>query len=374
MAGRRAFRWWCSPTAAGASCRFARSTSARRWKCRRECALRSSAPTTASSRSRSRPTVERNPQLNAKGELQHLLSIEGLPREILTQILDTAESFAGVTEREVKKVPLLRGKSVFNLFFEPSTRTRTTFEIAAKRLSADVINLNIAVSSQTKGESLLDTVANLSAMQADIFVVRHASSGAPFLIASHVKPHEHVVNAGDGRHAHPTQGLLDLYTIRHYKQDFSRLTVAIIGDVLHSRVARSLIHGLTTLGTPEVRVVGPKTLVPADMAQMGVRVCHTLEEGLRGCDVVIMLRLQNERMSGALLPSSQEFFKSWGLTPEKLQLAKPDAIVMHPGPINRGVEIDSAVVDGKQSVILPQVTFGIAVRMAVMSIVAGNEA
>jgi aspartate carbamoyltransferase catalytic subunit len=189
-----------------------------------------------------------------------------------------------------------------------------------------------------------------------------------------VAPHVHVINAGDGRHAHPTQGLLDMYTIRHYKRDFSNLTVAIVGDVQHSRVARSDIHALTTLGCAEVRVVGPKTLVPADMAAMGVRVCHTLEEGIKDCDVIIMLRLQNERMSGALLPSSQEFFKSFGLTPEKLQLAKPDAIVMHPGPINRGVEIDSAVVDGKQSVILPQVTFGIAVRMAVMSIVAGNEA
>src|SRR3954451_17186734 len=346
MAGRRAFHSWCSPTAAGASCRFARSTSAPRWTCRRECASRSSAPTTASSCSLWSPSVQRNPQLNANGELQHLLSIEGLPREVLLQILDTAESFAGVTEREVKKVPLLRGKSVFNLFFEPSTRTRTTFEIAAKRLSADVINLNIAISSQTKGESLLDTVANLSAMQADIFVVRHASSGAPFLIARNVKPHEHVVNAGDGRHAHPTQGLLDLYTIRHYKKDFTRLTVAIVGDILHSRVARSLIHGLTTLGAPEVRVIAPQTLLPGDMAQMGVRVFHTLEEGLKGCDVVIMLRLQNERMSGALLPSSQEFFKRYGLTPEKLAAARNDAIVMHPGPMNRGVEIDSTVADG----------------------------
>src|SRR5438477_8428649 len=223
--------------------------------------------------------VQRNPQLNAHGELQHLLSVEGLPRQILVQILDTAESFVGVTEREVKKVPLLRGKSVFNLFFEPSTRTRTTFEIAAKRLSADVINLNIAVSSQTKGESLLDTVADLSAMQADIFVVRHASSGAPFLIASHVKPHEHVVNAGDGRHAHPTQGLLDLYTIRHYKQDFSRLSAAVVGDVLHSRVARSLIHGLTTMGVPDVRVIGPKTLLPAGVERLGVRVFHDMNEG-----------------------------------------------------------------------------------------------
>ena len=316
--------------------------------------------------------MERNPQLNEKGELQHLLSIEGLPRAILTQILDTAESFAGVTEREVKKVPILRGKSVFNLFFEASTRTRTTFEIAAKRLSADVINLNIAVSSQSKGESLLDTVANLSAMQADIFIVRHAASGAPFLIARHVKPHEHVINAGDGRHAHPTQGLLDLFTIRHYKKDFSGLTVAIVGDILHSRVARSLIHGLTTLGAPEVRVIAPQTLLPNGVEALGVKVFHSMREGLRDADVIVMLRLQNERMGGALLPSAQEFNKHYGLTGEKLALAKRDAIVMHPGPINRGVEIDSTVADGPHSVILPQVTFGIAVRMAVMSIVAGS--
>ena len=316
--------------------------------------------------------MQRNPQLNAKGELQHLLSIEGLPREILVQILDTAESFVGVTERDIKKVPLLRGKSVFNLFFEPSTRTRTTFEIAAKRLSADVINLNIAVSSQSKGESLLDTVANLSAMHADLFVVRHASSGAPFLIARNVKPHEHVINAGDGRHAHPTQGLLDLFTIRHYKKDFTRLRVAVVGDIVHSRVARSLIHGLTTLGTPEVCVIGPQTLLPAGVESLGVRVFHDLSEGLNGVDVVVMLRLQNERMSGAMLPSAQEFFMTYGLTAEKLALAHPEAIVMHPGPMNRGVEIDSSVADGAHSVILPQVTFGIAVRMAVMSIVAGN--
>ena len=315
----------------------------------------------------------RNPQLNAAGELQHLLSIEGLPRAILTQILDTAESFVGVTEREVKKVPLLQGKSVFNLFFEPSTRTRTTFEIAAKRLSADVINLNIAASSQTKGESLLDTVANLSAMQADIFIVRHAASGAPYLIAGSVKPHEHVVNAGDGRHAHPTQGLLDLYTIRHYKKDFSRLTVAIVGDILHSRVARSLIHGLTTLGAPDVRVIAPQTLLPAGVESLGVKVFHDMKRGLAGADAIVMLRLQSERMRGALLPSAQEFNKHYGLTAEKLALANRDAIVMHPGPMNRGVEIDSGVADGPHSVILPQVTFGIAGRMAVMSIIGGGR-
>jgi aspartate carbamoyltransferase catalytic subunit len=293
---------------------------------------------------------------------------------VLTHILDTASTFLSVNDREVKKVPLLRGKSVFNLFFENSTRTRTTFEIAAKRLSADVLNLDIARSSAAKGESLLDTIANLSAMHADMFVVRHSESGAPYLIAQHCAPHVHVVNAGDGRHAHPTQGLLDMYTIRHYKRDFTQLTVAIVGDIVHSRVARSDIHALTTLGVPEIRAVGPRTLVPGDLRDMGVRVCHDMAEGIRDADVIIMLRLQNERMSGAMLPSAGEFAKKFGLTPEKLALARSDAIVMHPGPINRGVEIDSRVADGAQSVILPQVTFGIAVRMAVMSIIAGNEA
>jgi aspartate carbamoyltransferase catalytic subunit len=318
-----------------------------------------------------------NPQLNKNGELQHLLTIEGLPKSIINHILDTASSFVGISDREVKKVPLMRGKSVFNLFFENSTRTRTTFEIASKRLSADVINLNIAASSTSKGESLLDTIDNLAAMHADMFVVRHSQSGAPYLIAKHLNDtkqnHVHVVNAGDGRHAHPTQGLLDMYTIRHYKKDFTNLRVAIVGDILHSRVARSDIHALTTLGVPEVRAIGPHTLLPGGLEQMGVRVFTDMEEGLKDVDVIIMLRLQNERMSGALLPSAGEYFKSYGLTPERLALAKPDAIVMHPGPINRGVEIDSKVADGAQAVILPQVTFGIAVRMAVMSIVAGTH-
>ena len=316
---------------------------------------------------------QRNPQLNRHDELIHLLSVEGLPRSTLVHILDTAANFVSVNDREVKKVPLLRGKSVFNLFFENSTRTRTTFEIAAKRLSADVINLDIARSSATKGESLLDTIANLSAMAADIFVVRHGESGAPYLIARHVAPYVHVINAGDGRHAHPTQGLLDMYTIRHYKKDFTNLTVAIVGDILHSRVARSDIHALTTLGVPEVRAIGPHTLLPGGLEQMGVRVFTNMDEGLKGVDVIIMLRLQSERMNGALLPSAQEYYKHYGLTPERLALAKPDAIVMHPGPMNRGVEIDSVVADGAQAVILPQVTFGIAVRMAVMSILAGTQ-
>ena len=317
-----------------------------------------------------------NPQLNKDGELTHLLSVEGLPQRILTQILDTAESFMEVSAREVKKVPLLRGKSVFNLFFENSTRTRTTFEIAAKRLSADVINLDINKSSASKGETLLDTIDNLVAMHANLFVVRHASSGAPYLIAEHLqrigRDDVHVVNAGDGRHAHPTQGLLDMYTIRHYKKDFTQLRVAIVGDILHSRVARSDIHALTTLGVPEVRAIGPETLLPKHLDKLGVHVFHDMNEGLKDVDVIIMLRLQNERMTGALLPSAGEYFRHYGLTPQKLALASPDAIVMHPGPMNRGVEIHSAVADGSQAVILPQVTFGIAVRMAVMSIVAGN--
>jgi aspartate carbamoyltransferase catalytic subunit len=316
--------------------------------------------------------MARHPQLNEHGELQHLLTIEGLPRSNVIHILDIAQSFLGVSNREVKKVPLLRGKSVFNLFFENSTRTRTTFEIAASRLSADVINLNVSTSSTQKGESLLDTIDNLSAMHADMFVVRHGQSGAPYLIAERVASHVHVINAGDGRHAHPTQGLLDMYTIRHFKKDFSNLRVAIVGDVLHSRVARSDIHALTTLGVPEVRVIAPYTLLPGGIEQMGVRAFTDMREGLKDVDVVIMLRLQNERMRGSLLPSAQEFFKHYGLTQEKLALARPDAIVMHPGPMNRGVEIESAVADGPQSVILDQVTFGIAVRMAVMSILAAN--
>jgi len=314
-----------------------------------------------------------NPQLTSDGKLKHLLSIEGLPKKVLQQILDTAESFVSVAERDVKKVPLLRGKTVCNIFFENSTRTRTTFEIAAKRLSADVINLNVNTSSQSKGEAILDTVNNLIAMHADMFVVRHNQSGAAHLIAKHVPDNISVVNAGDGRHSHPTQGLLDVFTIRKYKPDMHNLRVALVGDVLHSRVARSEIHALTTLGVPEIRVIAPKTLLPNEVEKMGVHVFHDMKAGLKDVDVVMMLRLQSERMSGAMLPSTQEFFKTYGLTPEKLALAKPDAIVMHPGPMNRGVEIDSRVADGGQAVILPQVTYGIAIRMAVMAILAGGS-
>ena len=320
----------------------------------------------------------RNPQLTSDGQLQHLLSIAGLSRETLTHILDTAESFLSLNDRDVKKVPLLRGKSVFNIFFENSTRTRTTFEIAAKRLSADVINLNVEASSTSKGETLIDTMDNLAAMHADMFVVRHNQSGAPYLMAEHLnkigRKDISIINAGDGRHSHPTQGLLDMYTIRHYKKDFTQLRVAIVGDILHSRVARSNIHALTTLGVPEVRVIGPQTLLPSGLREMGAHVYHDMNEGLRDVDVVIMLRLQRERMHGALLPSEAEYFKHYGLSQDKLKLARPDCIVMHPGPINRGVEIASDVADGPQAVILPQVSFGIAVRMAVMAILAGGKA
>ena len=320
----------------------------------------------------------RNPQLTSDGQLQHLLSIAGLSRETLTHILDTAESFLSLNDRDVKKVPLLRGKSVFNIFFENSTRTRTTFEIAAKRLSADVINLNVEASSTSKGETLIDTMDNLAAMHADMFVVRHNQSGAPYLMAEHLnkigRKDISIINAGDGRHSHPTQGLLDMYTIRHYKKDFTQLRVAIVGDILHSRVARSNIHALTTLGVPEVRVIGPQTLLPSGLREMGAHIYHDMNEGLRDVDVVIMLRLQRERMTGALLPSEAEYFKHYGLSQDKLKLARPDCIVMHPGPINRGVEIASDVADGPQAVILPQVSFGIAIRMAVMAILAGGKA
>ena len=313
-------------------------------------------------------------QFNSAGELTHLLTLEGLPKDQILHILDTAKQFVSVTDpsREVRKVPLLRGKSVFNLFFENSTRTRTTFEIAAKRLSADVINLDISTSSTAKGESLFDTIDNLVAMQADIFVVRHNVSKAPIEIANHVPAHVHVVNAGDGSHQHPTQGLLDMYTMRHFKQQFKGLKVAIIGDIVHSRVAKSNIHALTTLGCEEIRAIGPESLLPSDLNMLGVKVYHSMEEGLKDVDVVMTLRIQKERMEAGQVPEGDAFFKQYGLTPARLALAKSDAIVMHPGPMNRGVEIDSAVADGPQSVILNQVTFGIAVRMAVMSIVAGN--
>ncbi|MDH3343020.1 MAG: aspartate carbamoyltransferase catalytic subunit [Gammaproteobacteria bacterium] len=316
-----------------------------------------------------------NIQLDKNGQLKHFLTIEGLSTELLTSILDTAESFANINEQSVKKVPLLRGKTIANLFFEASTRTRNTFELAAKRLSADVLNVNISTSATSKGETLMDTLQNLQAMQCDMFVVRHNASGAAHYIANRVAPGISVINAGDGSHSHPTQGMLDMFTIRRNKgADFGSLRVAIVGDVLHSRVARSQIHALNILNTGNVRVIAPKTLLPTGIEDMGVEVFNNMEEGIRDADVIIMLRLQKERMQGALLPSEQEFYQMYGLTEKRLSLAKDDAIVMHPGPINRGVEIESSVADGPQSVILDQVTYGISVRMAVMSMALGREA
>ncbi len=310
-------------------------------------------------------------QVDAQGHLRHFLTVEGLSREHLTRILDVAESFLGVQDKSIKKVPLLRGKTVVNLFFEASTRTRTTFELAAKRLSADVLNVNISTSATIKGESLLDTLRNLEAMQCDMFVVRHSDSGAAHFIAGKVAPEVSVINAGDGWHAHPTQAMLDVFTIRRHRGDFARLKVAIVGDIQHSRVARSQIHALNILGAAEVRVIAPRTLLPDSIEKLGVNVFDDVRRGLDGVDVIIMLRLQRERMLGALLPSEAEYFQTFGLTPERLAAANPEALVMHPGPTNRGVEIESSVADGPRSVILEQVTNGIAVRMAVMSLVAG---
>ena len=312
-------------------------------------------------------------QFDAAGNLRHLLTTEGLSAETITEILDTAESFISIGERHIRKVPLLHGRTVVNLFFEPSTRTRTTFEIAAKRLSADVINLNPTRLSTSKGESILDTVRTLEAMHTDMFVVRDGSSGTAHLIARHVPSHVHIINAGDGRHAHPTQAMLDMFTIRQSKGEFRNLRVAIVGDILHSRVARSQIHALNILGTKEVRVIGPQTLLPTEIDRLGVTPVTDLDEGLADIDVIMMLRLQLERMEGQLIPSSQEYFRLYGLTAARVERAAPEAVVMHPGPMNRGLEIASAVADGDRSLILPQVTNGIAVRMSIMAKLMGGD-
>ena len=313
-------------------------------------------------------------QLTADGKLKHFLTVEGIPPLLLEDILDRAQQFVSLPNKAQVQAPLLRGKTVMNLFFENSTRTRTTFELAAKRLSADLINLDIRNSATAKGESLLDTIRNLEAMGCDMFVVRHPSSAAAHFIARYCAPHISVLNAGDGRHAHPTQAMLDMLTIRQHKGDFTPLRIAIVGDIKHSRVARSQIHALSTLCAGEIRLIAPRTLIPEAIEQMGVSIYTDIETGLQDVDVVIMLRLQHERMKTALLPSVREFYARYGLTEERLQLANPDAIVMHPGPVNRGVEIDSRVADGPQSVIMQQVTNGIAVRMAVMSMVISTQA
>lgn len=305
-------------------------------------------------------------QLNRHGQLKHFLTTEGLSRELLTDILDRAEQFL-LPDGAMRNEPLLAGRTVMNLFFEASTRTRTTFEVAAKRLSADVLNIDISKSSTSKGETLRDMLWNLEAMTADIFVVRHNQSGAAHFIASQVTPRIAVINAGDGRHAHPTQAMLDMLTMRRHAGRIDALKVAIIGDIKHSRVARSEIHALQTLGAQEIRIIAPKTLLPVGMESLGVRVCDRLEDGLRDADVVVCLRIQNERMESALLPSAEEFYALYGMTKDRLAHASPNVVIMHPGPINRGVEIESAVADGEQSVILRQVNYGIAIRMAILS-------
>lgn len=312
-------------------------------------------------------------QIDAQGRLCHLLGIQGLGAERIHRILDAADSFLTPAGGTPQTSAELKGRTVANLFFEPSTRTRSAFELAAKRLSADVLNMDVATSSTSKGETLSDTLKTLEAMDIDLFVVRHPASGAAHHIAAQLKPGVGVLNAGDGRHAHPTQALLDVFTIRRHKPDFSRLSVAIVGDILHSRVARSEIRALHQLGVPDIRVVAPSTLIPSGIESMGTSVHHDLDRGLRDVDVIIMLRLQKERMSGAFLPSAAEFYRRYGLTRERLKLARPDALVMHPGPINRGVEIESAVADGPQSVILDQVRHGVAVRMAIMSMILGSR-
>ena len=299
-----------------------------------------------------------------------LLGIENLSAEEIELFLTTAESFKEVGTRTIKKVPTLRGRTIINLFYEPSTRTRVSFEIAAKRLSADSINVSVSGSSVTKGETLVDTVRNLQAMAPDVIVMRHHASGAPHIVANEVEAA--VVNAGDGMHEHPTQALLDAFTILEAKQKLSELKVVIVGDLLHSRVFRSNLQLLTKMGS-HVVVSGPPTLIPPHIQKLGAEVAPTMEQALVDADVVMMLRVQKERMTGAFFPSVREYFRLYALTPARLERAKPDVILMHPGPLNRGLEIDSAVADGPYSLILEQVTNGVAVRMAVLYLLAGGH-
>ncbi|CAN5714106.1 aspartate carbamoyltransferase catalytic subunit [soil metagenome] len=302
---------------------------------------------------------------------RHLLGIAGLEPSEITLILDTADAMKEVAARPIKKVPALRGRTVVNLFFEPSTRTRTSFEVAEKRLSADTLSIATATSSVTKGETLADTVRNLEAMAPDMIVIRHGSSGAPHLLARICRAA--VINAGDGMHEHPTQALLDAFTIRAHKGRLAGLKVAIVGDLLHSRVLRSNLLLLNAMGA-DLCLCGPSTLIPAGLDRPGVRTTAVIDEALDGADVVMMLRIQQERMHGHFIPSLREYFTLFGLTPARLRRAKEDVIVMHPGPMNRGVEIDSEVADGPYSVILEQVANGVAVRMAVLYLLAGREA
>jgi aspartate carbamoyltransferase catalytic subunit len=302
---------------------------------------------------------------------RHLLGMETLSAEEITTILDLGERFLEIAERPIKKVPTLRGKTVINLFLEPSTRTRTSFEIAAKRLSADAVNISGSSSSTVKGETLVDTARNLDAMSPDVVVVRHAQAGAAVMLSQRIRAA--VVNAGDGAHEHPTQALLDCSTIRAHKGRIEGVTVLIAGDIAHSRVARSNIFALRVLGA-KVRVAGPRTLLPLGVERLGVEVFDRLEPALEGADVVMMLRIQTERRAGSRFPNTREYSRYFGLNPRRLALARPDAIVMHPGPMNRGVEIDPAVADGPRSVILDQVARGVAIRMATLYLLGGGEA
>ena len=299
-----------------------------------------------------------------------LLSIADLSSEEIYLVLDTADAMREIAHRPIKKVPTLRGKTVVNLFFEPSTRTRTSFEIAEKRLSADTLNIAVATSSVLKGETLADTAMNIEAMAPDVIVVRHASSGACHLLARMCR--SRIINAGDGMHEHPTQALLDAFTIREHKKKIAGLKVAIVGDLLHSRVLRSNVLLLTRLGA-EVWVSGPPTMVPAGIERLGVRVSTAVDEAVAGADVIMMLRIQQERLQGAFFPSLREYFNVFGMTTARVAGAKPDVIIMHPGPMNRGVEIASEVADGPYSVILEQVANGVAVRMAVLYLLAGGQ-
>ena len=301
---------------------------------------------------------------------RHLLGIQGLTPDEIVLILDTARVMAEIATRPVKKVPTLRAKTVVNFFMEPSTRTRSSFEIAEKRLSADTLNFSPGTSSVAKGESLLDTARNLEAMAPDMIVIRHKASGAPHFLARHCR--SNIINAGDGAHEHPTQALLDAYTIRERKGRLRGLRVAIVGDLMHSRVLRSNLFLLRTMGA-QVAACGPPTLVPPGLQDLGAEVYVRLEPALEGADVVMMLRIQRERQKGGAFPTAREYFNLYGLTPERVRLAKKDAIIMHPGPMNRGVEIDSAVADGPASVILEQVANGVAVRMAVLYLLAGGS-
>ncbi|HZN04728.1 MAG TPA: aspartate carbamoyltransferase catalytic subunit [Candidatus Polarisedimenticolia bacterium] len=326
------------------------------------------APAAAAAVGTARPETPPGPRTALRD--RHLLGIQGLEPDEITLVLDTARVMAEIATRPVRKIPTLRAKTVVNFFMEPSTRTRSSFEIAEKRLSADTLNFSPSASSVTKGESLLDTARNLEAMSPDMIVIRHKASGAPHFLARHCR--SAIINAGDGWHEHPTQALLDAYTIRERKGRLKGLTVAIVGDLMHSRVLRSNLFLLRTMGA-KVRLCGPPTLVPAGLESLGAEVHLRLEPALEGADVIMMLRVQRERQKGSAFPTAREYFNLFGMTRERVRLAKKDAIIMHPGPMNRGVEIDSAVADGPASVILEQVTNGVAVRMAVLYLLAGGS-